>query len=239
MKHLAILILLACALPASAETITTLRGQKFYGCTVKQVHPDGISFTHRNGAAKILFTDLPASVRQQYGYSATKAAAYSKQITDARKEAEKARQEAAVRAAEEAEKAELEALKEQFQQNMQQLQFLAQMQPQGGPEWQKLYAMTVSPNSLICPPPLGAVHDGKDFSRGSLYGWDNLGIAPLVPGVGGVYVPPSGGHVFYPGVVPSLGYARPGYGVSATVRAGRVSGSIQVGGMRGSVIGRR
>ena len=239
MKHLAILILMSCALPASAETITTLRGQKFYGCTVKQVHPDGISFTHRNGAAKILFTDLPAAVRQQYGYSATKAAAYSKQITDARKEAEKARQEAAVRAAEEAEKAELEALKEQFQQNMQQLQFLAQMQQQGGPEWQKLYAMTVSPNSLICPPPLGAVHDGKDFSRGSLYGWDNLGIAPLVPGVGGVYVQPSGGHVFYPGFVPSLGYARPGYGVSATVRAGRVSGSIQVGGMRGSVIGRR
>jgi hypothetical protein len=108
MKYSSLLTLAALAAftaAAAADTITTLRGKTFRDCKIAQVHPDGISFTHRSGAAKILFTDLPASLRSKYGYDRKKADAYAKKIVEARKEREKrtqkylAREQEAIEAA--------------------------------------------------------------------------------------------------------------------------------------------
>jgi len=100
-RTLVLAALLVCfATAVRAGTITTLRGKTYRDCHIAQIHPDGISFTHRDGAAKILFTDLPRTTRDQYGYDPKKASAYSKKITEQRKVAEKNRQERDARMAE-------------------------------------------------------------------------------------------------------------------------------------------
>ncbi len=100
-RTLVLTALLVCfATAVRAGTITTLRGKTYRDCHIAQIHPDGISFTHREGAAKILFTDLPRATRDQYGYDPKKASAYSKKITEQRKVAEKNRQERDARMAE-------------------------------------------------------------------------------------------------------------------------------------------
>lgn len=250
MKHLLLLLALVfttLTATTQAETISTLRGKKYLGCKVVRVHPDGISFTHNSGAAKILFTDLPSSMRSKYGYSPRKAAEYTRKLADARKAAAEKRRIAEEKASKEAEAAEFEAFMNEHRENMRlfaeaQQRAQAQMQAQGA-AWPvgNLTAVTAYPNVFIpeLPPIHGPVVDGKDVVK-HRHGWDNIGINPLVYGSSGYYVPPSGGYAFYPPVWPALGYARPGYGISYGVQ-GQVGlgGGVQLGvGVRGRVTGR-
>jgi hypothetical protein len=74
---------------APIAKITTLTGKTYRQCQIVRVHPDGVSFRHANGAAKVLFTDLSKEWRTRLGYDADKAAAYQRELADKR-EADKA-----------------------------------------------------------------------------------------------------------------------------------------------------
>lgn len=85
-----IALLLLCVVPASAApknygTITTLEGKSFYECRVMRVYPDGVSFTHRDGAAKIAFKELPANLRSEFRYDPKAEALYQKEQAALRK----------------------------------------------------------------------------------------------------------------------------------------------------------
>jgi hypothetical protein len=98
MKAFLILFSLALSVIQAApiDQITTLHGKIYRQCEVVRVHPDGVSFTHANGAAKILFTDLPETWRTRFGYDPAKAAAYECVINERRQQiaAERSRRDA-------------------------------------------------------------------------------------------------------------------------------------------------
>ena len=74
---------------APIAKITTLTGKTYRQCQIVRVHPDGVSFRHADGAAKVLFTDLSKEWRARLGYDADKATAYQQELADKR-EADKA-----------------------------------------------------------------------------------------------------------------------------------------------------
>lgn len=154
MKTLLLLftLLLSATQAAPISQITTLRGKVYRQCEVVKVHPDGVSFTHAQGAAKVLFTDLSKEWRRRLGYDAGKAAAYQEELTEKRAEEKAARakqEEARFKAlAEAAERARIQSLGQQAQ------------------------ARAVVPTHAFAPslvpvlPALGAVHDpGSDYGR--------------------------------------------------------------------------
>lgn len=139
---------------APIAKLTTLSGKTYRQCKIVQVYPDGVSFHHANGAAKVLFTDLSEDWRTRLGYDAKKATAYQKELADKR-EAEKAArarvEEARFKAlAEAAERARIQSL---------------------GQEAQARAAVRQQPNfqtTSVIPvlPALGAVHDaGGSYGR--------------------------------------------------------------------------
>jgi len=65
--------------PVIPTTITTLTGKTYTGCVLSSVTPDGISFTHSLGVAKVLFTDLDASFGATFGYNPDAAEKYEQQ----------------------------------------------------------------------------------------------------------------------------------------------------------------
>jgi len=84
----------ASAAPKNYGTITTRDGRSFYQCKVMRVYPDGVSFTHRNGAAKIAFADLPEILRTEFRYDPKAEAEYQKEQAALRKaEQERQRQQ--------------------------------------------------------------------------------------------------------------------------------------------------
>ena len=91
MKRIVLLLTLLLAAPSFAavpgtRTITTRVGKSFYECKIVRVHPDGVSFTHRDGAAKIAFKDLPESLRREFRYDPQKATAYQREQEALRRE---------------------------------------------------------------------------------------------------------------------------------------------------------
>lgn len=84
-------VLPAGAAPKNYGTITTLKGKSFYECQVVHVYPDGVTFSHRNGASKIPFAELPENLRSQFRYDPKAEADYQKQQAALRK-AEQERQ---------------------------------------------------------------------------------------------------------------------------------------------------
>lgn len=96
MKRIVLLFTLLLAAPSIAavpatRTITTRVGKSFYECQMVRIHPDGVSFTHRDGAAKIAFKDLPESLRRELRYDPEKATAYQRE-QEALRQAELKRQ---------------------------------------------------------------------------------------------------------------------------------------------------
>lgn len=88
--------LLLSVLPASAApkiygTITTRDGRSFYECRVLHIYPDGVSFSHKNGAAKISFAELPENLRSEFRYDPKAETEYQKEQAALRK-AEQERQ---------------------------------------------------------------------------------------------------------------------------------------------------
>lgn len=75
------------------ENFSTIRGKTYRDVSIVQVDPDGISFTHANGAGRVLFADLPSDTRSRLGYDPRKAEAFAKEQAEKRQK----EREAAVR----------------------------------------------------------------------------------------------------------------------------------------------
>lgn len=84
-------VLPASAAPKNYGTITTRDGRSFYECRVLHIYPDGVSFAHKNGAAKIPFAELPENLRSEFRYDPKAEAEYQKEQAALRK-AEQERQ---------------------------------------------------------------------------------------------------------------------------------------------------
>lgn len=84
-------VLPAGAAPKNYGTITTRNGKSFYECQVMHIYPDGVTFSHRNGAARIPFADLPENLRREFRYDPKAEAEYQKEQAALRK-AEQERQ---------------------------------------------------------------------------------------------------------------------------------------------------
>jgi hypothetical protein len=157
MKRLLTSLLLWTAAAALAHAapiakITTLTGKTYRQCQIVRVHPDGVSFRHADGAAKVLFTDLSKEWRARLGYDADKAAAYQQELADKREAAKAARakvEEARFKLlAEAAERARIQSLGQEAQ-----VRATVQQQDFG-------------PSVIPVLPDLGAVHQpGGDFGR--------------------------------------------------------------------------
>ena len=85
MKILTTMLLLA-AMPALADTITTITGTTYLDASVTKTTPVAISITHSTGTAKIPFKNLPAALQKKYGYDPAKATEYEAQ--EAQRQAE-------------------------------------------------------------------------------------------------------------------------------------------------------
>ncbi|MFN0077066.1 MAG: hypothetical protein ACKVY0_11385 [Prosthecobacter sp.] len=182
-----------CALEAT--TIETAQGKTYQKCRIMKRDPDGVSFMHSKGAAKVLFTDLTEPMRSALGYDAMKAHAYEKERADARKEAEQARRDRETKLA-------AAMIAAQARYAAQQPMVLMQ-QPYGGFTG---LAPVLGLGGIGYPSSFHHYGHGARQSRG----WSNTGIASIGAGTGGIYVPQSGGLVFtgFPGVQysPTLGY---------------------------------
>lgn len=138
---------------APVGDISTLTGKTYRRCEIVRVHPDGVSLTHSNGAAKILFTDLPEHWRTKLGYDPAKAVAYERELAERRQreaQARKERQEELGRALEEARQRAL----------VQQLGIEAQARAA-----QQMAAQQPTQAGTLYPvlPVLGSVHDSRDY----------------------------------------------------------------------------
>jgi len=58
------------------STITTIYGKTYTGCVLSKVTPDGISFTHSMGVAKVPYTDLDPTFAAAFGYDPVAAKRY-------------------------------------------------------------------------------------------------------------------------------------------------------------------
>ncbi len=146
-------LLLTLSQAAQIAEITTLRGKSYRRCEIVRVHPDGVSFTHAKGAAKVLFTDLSESWRSRFGYDPAKAAAYEKEVNERRK------QIAITRARQDAELSQALAEAERLS-RMRQLALAAQADA----------ARQAVANSFVVPaypilPALGAVYNGWSYQQ--------------------------------------------------------------------------
>lgn len=104
---IAYLLLFVVASTSLALDMTTRDGTTYQNVTVTAVEPDGLRVTHSNGAAKLLFVELPTAIQQLYHYDPSKAAEYQSRIADAKRaiaqkaeERERLRREAALNSAE-------------------------------------------------------------------------------------------------------------------------------------------
>ncbi len=107
MKWILPLALVMAAGIALADDFVTLDGKKHTG-TVSRVEPDGIVIVTDDGIEKIPFADLPAAIRQKYGYNPAGAAAFQNAVANAA-----AQREAEVQQATAQDQATNEALTEQ------------------------------------------------------------------------------------------------------------------------------
>lgn len=61
----------------TVSLITTKSGKTYTHCRIFKHDPDGVLFSHALGGAKILYADMSDSMRDQLGYDADKAQAYT------------------------------------------------------------------------------------------------------------------------------------------------------------------
>jgi len=198
---LTITIQLGLALTATAldpTTIETTQGKIFEQCKILKRDPDGVSFSHSKGMAKVLYSDLSISMRNSLGYDAVKADTYEKEHAEARKEAEQAKRERETKLAEAMIAAQARYAAQQPVVYMQ--------QPNGS--YMRSLAPVLGLGRIGVPNYAGMGHHGHGSSQSG--GWSNPGNPMIIPGAGGAYVPQGNGTTFYgfPGVSysPTLGY---------------------------------
>lgn len=155
---------LSSAVPAplsGADTIpeiTTLQGRTFRRCEIVRVHPDGVSFRHATGAARVLFSDLSPEWRSRLGYDPEKAAAHRREqqeLAERREESRKAR--AAVEEARFRELAEAAARAR--------IQIMGQEAQARALARQQASQAAFAPSIVPVLPALGAVHDPGQYLR--------------------------------------------------------------------------
>jgi hypothetical protein len=197
-----IMLSLGHVLAQEVTTIHTLHGKTYQRCKILQRDADGVAFTHHKGTARVLFSDLPESTRFELGYNAQAASDLQKSREKARQEKEAERRLQQERAAELRHAARLAEIKRQSQQ-----------QP---------LIIYQQPSAYTGPiPAVGFASADWDFPqrwphvpRYRTRGWENVGIASIGSGSGGIYVPQSGGFIFtgLPQVrySPTLGYYNTG-----------------------------
>lgn len=196
-----ILLLAGAALHAEEviPELRTLTGKKYENCTVVKVHPDGVSFRHATGAARVLFTDLSSSWREKWGYDPNLAASYQDEI-EAKRQAQADR-----RVRLDHERTQAMKLAEQIE--------LAQLHAQEIRVRAVLEAAAKTPPPAESPvpalAPIGAVFDSRDYyGRGYRDRWPGLGYGwPWIYG-GGVVIGP--GHGLGGGWCPPHFGGRPG-----------------------------
>lgn len=160
-KPVLILLALAALCPtavlATIGSITTLTGRTYRKCEIVRVHPDGVSFTHANGAAKVLFMDLSPSWRARLGYSPAKAAAYEKELS------EKRRRETEARAARQAELSRAMILAQEME--LTRLRIAEQQATAAARAAAQNYNFPAG-SAFPLLPPLGAVFDSREYRYG-------------------------------------------------------------------------
>lgn len=197
---------LAVAAPESwMANIQTLQGRSYKQCKIVQRDPEGVTFTHQKGTARLLFSELPESTRYQLGYSPKAAADLEKSRAQARQEKAAAQRLNQQRAEELRQAARVAELKRLSQQPI--IIYPQFGQPFAGPVPAVGFASTGYGYGQPRPWKRWQYHP-------HIRGWDGVGIANIGAGSGGVYVPQSGGFVFtgLPQVhySPTLGYYNPG-----------------------------
>lgn len=72
------------ALPSKRDplTITTRKGVTYENCRLLRVEPDGISYAHSRGIAKLFFSELPPEYATRYGYNPQAARDYSQTVQE-------------------------------------------------------------------------------------------------------------------------------------------------------------
>ena len=72
------------AVPSKGQplTITTRKGVTYENCRLLRVEPDGISYAHSRGIAKLFFSELPPEYATRYGYNPQAARDYSQTVQE-------------------------------------------------------------------------------------------------------------------------------------------------------------
>jgi hypothetical protein len=194
----ALAVAIPSALHATIEKLTTLAGKTYRQCEIFQVHPDGVSFTHAKGAAKVLFTDLPKEWRDRLGYDPKKAAAYAQGLEEKRRKEEEARAEI--------QKQRAQALLVAQQMELARLR-IAEEQTRAAVRAAEVNGAFAVQPAVPLLPALGAVFDSRDYRYGRYRGGSHLwGAWPSGYTCGnGVYYGLSSGY--YP-----LNFAQPSVG---------------------------
>ena len=71
---------------ARAKDITTVSGRSYQQCQVIKVTPDGVTFRHSHGIAKVLFSDMTENAQKAVGYDEGKEKAFQEQQVKERAE---------------------------------------------------------------------------------------------------------------------------------------------------------
>lgn len=191
MKPFVLSLVLLLAMPAVAApqkygTIATRTGRVFHDCKIMRIYPDGVSFTHRDGAAKIAFKDLPEELRREFRYDPQKEAEYQREQA-ARREEEKKR-----------EKQREAAMQEKLMEaKMAEASYLAAAAAAPAPTMSMALPGEALTSGYQTPSWVGTPVTGPALG-GSAYGRSSFGG----------YFPYTGGYYGYPG----YGYGYPSYG---------------------------
>lgn len=203
----------AAAAPKNYGTITSRSGKSFYDCKIVRVYPDGVGFTHKNGAAKLAFKELPASLQREFRYDPKAAAAYKREQEAARKAEEKRRQQQ-----------EIVMSERLMEAQMAEASYLAAVQSVYRPSTAPSMSLALPGEQLpkvgyqtptwVGTPITGSAIGGRDYRRGNYSYWGNYPI-----GYGGGYFP-AGGYF------PQYGYPYAGYPYGGYYGGGYVSPTI-------------
>lgn len=193
-------VLHLCLVASAADptTIETVRGKVYRQCRILKHEPDGVSFAHSQGVAKVLFAEIREPLRTELGYDVKKADAFERERVEARKAAETARRERETKLAE---------AMIQAQARWRAQQPLVMMPPAYGYNGLNSLAPVLGLGGIGVPYGYHGHHVRSSYQTG---GWSSVGNASIGAGTGGIYVPQSGGLIFnnIPGVQysPTLGY---------------------------------
>ena len=145
---------------AQAKDITTVSGRSYQQCQVIKVTPDGVTFRHSHGIAKVLFADMTETAQQAFGYDEGKEKAFQDQQLKERaekKEIAKQKAEAAAKAYAEARQAHLE------NQTLLAMQRAANAQVLAVQQQQEINGLVIG--AVGVGPGYGYSIDGRDYAR--------------------------------------------------------------------------